>query len=277
MNFLEKLYENNLFAPILFGIIAVLAVLFIIVLILAMKDAKKNKSKKATQAQDAFNQVTTEPTEVNVDANKVEVKDETQAEENVISSVVPSAGSFENVNIEVPTNIDSPVIAVPEEQQNNTQEVKGENNPSASQEVVVKPAENEIAFENVEAPIQTENSPVSSVEEVKKAEKDLDEIAATLFSEYHKESVPTQDNVDLPKSNVEDVKQNSNDQFSSVFVTSDTLPAEEKSDENTVPSLNDIPAPQPVRVVNQSSIIDSSKKENIDVNNIETETYNLNK
>ena len=111
------------------------------------------------------------------------------------------------------------------------------------------------------------------------AETDLDEIAATLLSEYQKEApavapAPATE-VELPKSEDNTNVAPSNEQFSSVFVTPNSLPNEEKVAD--IPSLNDIPAPQPVRVVNQSTIIDSSKKDNVNVNNIEAETYNLNK
>ena len=43
MGFIEKLYSNDLCAPILFTIVGILTVLFIVVLILALKDAKKSQ------------------------------------------------------------------------------------------------------------------------------------------------------------------------------------------------------------------------------------------
>ena len=42
-----------------------------------------------------------------------------------------------------------------------------------------------------------------------------------------------------------------------------------------MPSISDIPLPQPVRVVQQSSIVDSSKKENVGLNQIQNEEYNI--
>ena len=265
MEFLEKLYESNLFAPILFGVIAVLAVLFIIVLILAMRDAKKNRiSKETPKTDDAFSQISTESTEVKFEANKEEdSKVKENESENVISSVTPVSGKFEDVNVGAPTEFDVPVIA----------------NQVEESVPVDENVNNEVSFESVDTPIETEKSAVASVEEVKKAENDLDAIAATLLAEYQKEPSNANEDkaVDLPKNNEEDNKVMPNDQFSSVFVTPNTLNEEEKNEEkSSIPSINDIPSPQPVRVVSQSTIIDSSKSDGVDINNIETETYNLN-
>ena len=67
-------------------------------------------------------------------------------------------------------------------------------------------------------------------------------------------------------------------QTSPVFVTPDTLPNkvdEEKVEATEMPNLIDIPVPQPIRVVQSSQVIDSSKKENISLNEIENEEYSI--
>ena len=65
MNFLEKLYSQEYFAPVLFTIIAILAVLFVIVLILALRDAKKNK-KVEEKVNDTFAEQKDEVQELNI-------------------------------------------------------------------------------------------------------------------------------------------------------------------------------------------------------------------
>ena len=280
MDFLEKLYENNLFAPVLFAIIAILAVLFIIVLILALKDSSKNKSVKMTsQTQDAFNQVNEVPTTVNTapvdNAAPVINNNQAPVQDGVISNVTPTASGFENVNVAAPASVDMPVVVEP----NDNPIVDSQNIevPTSGSNFVEN---NNVSFESVDTPIQTESSPVASVEDVKKAETDLDEIASTLLAEYQKEA-PVEEmsapEVNLPRNNT--VINSNNEQFSSVFVTPNTLPSETNTSvaSTQVPSLNDIPAPQPVRVVSQSTVIDSSKQNSVNVNNIENETYNLNK
>jgi len=238
MSFLENLYSNEYFVPVLFTVIAVLAILFIITLILAIRDSKKSDDSVIVTTPkdiDAFsktedNFVSTEyKAEDLILKEKEEVKDEVE-KDNVIESIMPNESGFENVNIEQPV------------------EVKDEVN-------VVAPSEDIILENN------------ATQEEVKQAENDLDLIAATLLKEYKKET-PSEENA-------------VNDQFSSVFVSPDVLPnivEENKEDVKTMPNFADIPAPQPVRVIDASTIIDSSKKENeVNINNIVNEQYNIRK
>ena len=233
MEFIEKLYSNEYFAPVLFTIVGILTVLFIVVLILALLDAKKSRKSvvEIVETPDEFAKLNSEFTEdvMNFKEDKKEVVEENK-EEVVIDKVEPDADSFEEVTIEAP------------------------------QEEVISDANEEIKVENEE---------VASVE-LERAENDLDEIAATLLREYQKED---SDDEKIETPHVVD------DQISPVFVTPDTLPnkVEENNDVtiDNMPSLSDIPLPQPVRVVSQSQIIDSSKKDNKSINDIETEEYNI--
>ena len=270
MEFLEKLYSNELFPPILFIIIAVLAVAFIIVLILALKDAKKNKNMadNGTPVENAFAQQEQAPTAVNVQAEPsvAPIQDLNQekpveAPVNVIESVQPVSNTFENVNVEAP--IVEPAIAQP------IGEVTVE---QPTEEPVINPV-SPVApvVPQVESPdIKIEVSPVATQEDVNRAESDLDQIAATLLKEYQKE---TPEAVNPIKEEVSPVVQ-PNEQISPVFVSPDTLPSKVEETSAGVPSFNDIPTPQPVRVTNTSTVIDSS---NQSINNIATEEYNISK
>ena len=226
MEFIEKLYSNELFAPILFTIVGILAVLFVVVLILALRDAKKSKKDVVEVANnvDEFNKMSEEVVETPIATNELEEKEEVKEE--VINNVIPVSDSFEEVTIEAP--------------------------------------ETELEEDNK---IKIENEEVASIE-LERAENDLDEIAATLLKEYQKEKEDDEEVVEKP--------QVAEQQISPVFVTPDTIPVKEEEKESIeMPILNDIPVPQPVRVVQSSQIIDSSKKENVSINDIETEEYNI--
>ena len=235
MEFIEKLYSNDLFAPILFTIVGILTVLFIVVLILALKDAKKSQKSvvEIADTPDEFDKLNEEvietPVEVNALENEnVELQKEAVVAEDVVNSVVPNADSFEDVAI---------------------------NAPEEKEEV---------------GEIKVENEEVASIE-LERAENDLDEIAATLLKEYQKETDnDDEERVEIPQAN--------DNQTSPVFVTPDTLPNkvdEEKVEAKEMPNLIDIPVPQPIRVVQSSQVIDSSKKENISLNEIENEEYSI--
>ena len=230
MEFIEKLYSNPLFAPILFTCVGILTVLFIVVLILAIKDSNKSKKSVVEVANnsDEFNKLNEEA----IDTPLENVKEDKQlalddSKDNVIDSVVPESNTFEEVKIDAPE---------------------------------------EVALENDDE-IKVENEEVASIE-LERAENDLDEIAATLLKEYQKETSDDEEVIETP--HVAD------SQISSVFVSPDTLPNKvEEEDKFDLPSLNDIPVPQPVRVVQSSQIVDSSKKENKTINDIETEEYSI--
>ena len=246
MNFLEKLYSNSYFAPVLFGVIAVLAVLFVIVLIMALKDAKKRNGEE-TKVDDTLSKVEEEPKDLSIEMtdtkedNNEEVEDKLSATD-VISSLVPENDSFENISISAPSEDQEIELKAEEEDPFNGIVTLNEDNTTS---------------------VEVEPSDVAIVDEVAQAESDLDAIAKTLLAEYRKE---------MPKVNkqVEETPSQS-DQYSSVFVTPNTL----SSDDNT-PNLFDIPTPQPVRVVDQSTIIDSSNRtNNVDINNISNEEYTI--
>ena len=251
MEFLEKLYSQEYFAPVLFTVIAILALLFIIVLVLALRDAKK---KKAAQGgtNDAFAQVSEEPQEINVNVSApapVEVKNE-----NVINSVEPSANGFENIEVPAPvaSNNETPIVSEP-----NVEPV----DPTVPVEPVA-PTETVAPVQEEPQDIQIEATPeVNNVEN-----NDLDSIASTLLSEYQKETTNNEEKVETPTIQPND--------FSSVGVKPNTLPVEEENKSVDFPNLNDIPMPQPVRVTETSTVIDSSKQ---NVDDIPTEEYNINK
>ena len=260
MEFLEKLYSQEYFAPILFTIIAILAVLFIIVLILALRDAKKKKGAVDNTTTDAFAKTNEEVQEINVNVSAPEVseenKEEEKKEESVINSVEPTAAGFENVEVPAPvaeeneTPISNPINVEPTAEivapaSEESQDIKIEATPEVVTPVVPAPASND----------------------VEKAENDLDSIAATLLSEYQKDGSSNETKVETPS--VQPATE-----FSSVGITPNTLPVEEENKSVEIPGLNDIPVPQPVRVTETSTVIDSSKQ---NVDNIPTEEYNLNK
>ena len=244
MEFLEKLYSQEYFAPVLFVIIAILAVLFVIVLILALRDAKKNKEMNVEKTEDTFAKIGDEPQEINININQ-ENENEVK-EDSVINSVEPVSNSFENVEIAAPVaeEIEKPMVTEVKEDLNSIPMA-----PVGSQD------------------IKLEDSPVATSEEVAKAENDLDAIASTLLSEYQKDNAI--------KTNVSEVEPTPQpDQFSSVYVTPNTLPNEVEKSSVDLPNLNDIPTPQPVRVTETSTVIDSSKQ---NANNIEVEEYSINR
>ena len=259
MEFLEKLYSQEYFAPILFTIIAILAVLFIIVLILALRDAKKKKGAVDNTTTDAFAKTNEEVQEINVNVSAPEVSEENKEEkkeESVINSVEPTAAGFENVEVPAPvaeeneTPISNPINVEPTSEivapaSEESQDIKIEATPEVITPVVSAPASND----------------------VEKAENDLDSIAATLLSEYQKDGSSNETKVETPSVQ-------SATEFSSVGITPNTLPVENENKSVEIPGLNDIPVPQPVRVTETSTVIDSSKQK---VDSIPTEEYNLNK
>ena len=255
MEFLEKLYSQEYFAPVLFTIIAILAVLFIIVLILALRDAKKKKNVVDNTANDAFAKVNDEAQEVNINATSPEINEIKEEKINinnndVVSSVETTGSEFKEIEIPAP--------------------IADNNESTITSQEVVTPSVDNVVTPEVETPeikIETPEEVVTEINsnDVAQAENDLDSIAATLLSEYKKDN----QSVEVPSEEVSTQPS----EFSSVGVTPDVLPAEEKKD-SELPSLNDIPVPQPVRVTDTSTIIDSSKQ-NID--NIQTEEYSINK
>ena len=233
MEFIEKLYSNELFAPILFTIVGILTVLFIVVLILALRDAKKSKQSVVeivenpedfTKYNANFETAAEEDFEIK-EEEKQKVYEEPK--ENIVNNVVPEKDNFESVAIDAPEEIKEDL-----------------------------------------SEIKVENEEVASIE-LERAENDLDEIASTLLKEYQKET-NDDEKVEAPV--------NTETQTSPVFVSPDTLPVKEEEEKpvaQEMPSLSDIPLPQPVRVVQQSTIVDSSKKENVGLNQIQNEEYNI--
>jgi len=233
MEFIEKLYSNELFAPILFTIVGILTVLFIVVLILALRDAKKSKQSVVEIVENPEDFTKYNANFETTAEDDFEIKEEEKPKvyeapkEDIVNNVVPEKDNFENVAIDAP------------------EEIKEDSSE-----------------------IKVENEEVASIE-LERAENDLDEIASTLLKEYQKETnddekVETPVNTEAPTS--------------PVFVSPDTLPVKEEEEKpvaQEMPSLSDIPLPQPVRVVQQSTIVDSSKKENVGLNQIQNEEYNI--
>ncbi|MBR1416363.1 MAG: hypothetical protein IJ572_00905 [Bacilli bacterium] len=234
-----------------------------------------------TPVSDTFENVAVEPPTQIVEQNVVEPA----------PSAVESEVSPTNIDLNAPielTSVPSETVVAPTESVIPQVETK--------EEPVLQPIENQPIQINVENPVVSEPVLAPSIDatepketttdDITKAESDLDEIAATLLAEYQKEGVKQeteaqQEPISFNQA-AEEVPLTSpqNDQFSSVFVTPDTLPnptPNEAPVPENMPSLNDIPTPQPVRVVNSSTIIDSSSQNNIDINNINAEEYNINK
>ena len=230
MEFIEKLYSNDLFAPILFSIVGVLSVLFVIVLILALRDAKKSKeSVIITEVPEEFDKYSDEQMLADFEAQMKAAEEEKKAnvevpKEEVVSNIDLDDNSFESVSVDTP----------------------------------------EILPEDT-SKIKVEKEEVASVE-LERAENDLDEIAATLLKEYQKE---TSDDEVVEATPISEA------QTSPVFVSPDTLPVKEEKVSVELPSISDIPVPQPVRVVQTSSIIDSSKKDSLSLNDIANEEYTI--
>ncbi len=265
LNFLENIYSKSWFLPLLIGTIVVLVLLFIIVLITALKDSSKEKKVSEItkendladeKADDAFAQVEGQPIEININP------DSQILEEDFKNDKEEEINKYENRADEMTDDFTT--------------------------------SDNELAFVSDQGIMkQTEVVDENQSQEVIAAENDLDKIASTLLEEYKKETPAAKEfdfdemkfdndeNVEEDKSNEvtlenHDESKNTAEQFSSVYVTPDTL--EEKSDNF---NLDDIPAPQPVRVVNTSRVIDSSKKDvnledtKVDINSLNTEEYNL--
>ena len=302
--FLEKLYSHPYFAPVLYAVIAILAVAFIIVLIMAVKDAKKNKINNNNEnsnnnSQNAFQPVQTPPVDVSVQPNLASPIIENN--QPVVTTISQNEASL-NSNNSFDITIDNPV----EEKSNGEiviNSTPGTSNTDAPIEIepniqqytnifpqvsdnieIEVPAKSEVAstpnfsVDNSGEParIGIDNfsigNSVTTQEDVDKAESDLDEIAATLLAEYKKETLPAANNVEVNDSE----KNKDIDPFSSIYVTPEVNHSAPTID--NVPSFADIPTPQPVRVVNSSTVIDSSKQNNgFDFNSIATEEYNLKK
>lgn len=167
MDFLEKLYSKEYFAPVLFTVIAILAVLFVIVLILALRDAKKKKALENAAANDAFAKVNEEPQEVNISVATPEVPE--VKEENVVNSVEATPAGFENVEVPAPVveSNETPIVTAPTFE-------------AATPDVPVEEPQD----------IKIEEAPKVEVNQEQSAMNDLDSIASTLLSQYKKEEAP---------------------------------------------------------------------------------------
>ena len=244
MEFIEKLYSQEYFAPVLFAVVAILAILFIIVLILAVKDSKKKKNVTSNEVSDTFAKVDDVPQEINVNVTsenqeKIEVSE--IKEENPVNNIETNGTEFESVVVPAPIGEENETI------------INNDNN-IISEEVTHIPVEPEEI--RVEASPEMESSIKN--DEVEQAENDLDSIAASLLSEYKKDN-KTEDETPVELPQVEE--------------TSKPIVEEEKK-EIELQNLNDIPVPQPIKVTDTAAIIDSSKKR---VDDIQTEEYSLNK
>ena len=164
MEFLEKLYSKEYFAPVLFAVIAILAVLFVIVLILALRDAKKKKALENEAANDAFAKVNDEPQEVNINVETPAVPE--VKEESVVNSVEATPTGFENVEVPAPVveNNETPIVAAPTFE-------------APAPEIPVEEPQD----------IKIEEAPKVEVNEEQSAMNDLDSIASTLLSQYKKD------------------------------------------------------------------------------------------
>ena len=237
MQFLENLYSNQYFAPVLFTIVAILTVLFIIVLILALKDAKKNKNVVEVannNDEDTFVQIDESQADLSIPIDKIKINNNHQEEkQEIVDSIVPETETFEEVKVEAPKELVE-----------NVETVQDYND------------------------IKIEESEVASIDDVKQAESELDIIAQTLLKEYQKEHVE-EEKIQTPQINEEKIN---SEQISSVFVSPKVS---EETHADVMPNFSDIPEPQPIKVVSSSDIIDSSK--NNDLNNIEVEEYTIKK
>ena len=220
--FMEKLYSNQYFGIVLFAIIGILALLFIIVLILALRDAKKRK-----QIED-----------VTIESDKAE------------DMANVAFASYNDVPVKVEVKADDQVQPVKEDK------------PETEDNVVeIKTLQDE-SFDSVtvEAPttMPDENS-ASLFPDLEIGKPDINEIDKP--EEEKKEPIVEE----APKEEVTEpvLKPQQPEQFSSIYVTPGAI---SKKEEETIPAptelpnFADIPAPTPVRVVNETSIIDSSAK-----------------
>ena len=220
--FMEKLYSNQYFGIVLFAIIGILALLFIIVLILALRDDKKRK-----QIED-----------VTIESDKAE------------DMANVAFASYNDVPVKVEVKADDQVQPVKEDK------------PETEDNVVeIKTLQDE-SFDSVtvEAPttMPDENS-ASLFPDLEIGKPDINEIDKP--EEEKKEPIVEE----APKEEVTEpvLKPQQPEQFSSIYVTPGAI---SKKEEETIPTptelpnFADIPAPTPVRVVNETSIIDSSAK-----------------
>lgn len=121
------------------------------------------------------------------------------------------------------------------------------------------------------APLEIEKEEqvvISQVDDkAKESEIDLRNIAMSLAKEYQEEIKKTNSDDDFF---VKPFNQSNNEQFSKVNISND----DNKNVE--LPNINDLPTPQPVKVVGETKIMDSSeKREDTNINNLEQETYTL--
>ena len=298
MNFLESLYSKQWFLPLLIGLIVILVILFIVILIVAIKDAKKNKKietiTKESDAADnesdvAFSDYSGEGLEIKIDPKSVLLENDIIEDKKKVDE-----NKYENRNKEIEATFDD----------NDVTFITDENSNSVD-DIIKFNDDKEVVVENVENISENKNESKEEINNVEEAEKDLDEIATSLFEDYKKETLEDNElNLDdikfdddeevvLPEIEekveepqieedhiVEEKKEvnKPNEQFSSIYVTPDTLDDNEEDFGDF--DLNDIPSPQPVRVVNSSTIIDSSKKVNLEdtqvnMNDITTEEYHI--
>ena len=241
--FMEKLYSNQYFGIVLFAIIGILALLFIIVLILALRDDKKRK-----QIED-----------VTIESDKAE------------DMANVAFASYNDVPVKVEVKADDQVQPVKEDK------------PETEDNVVeIKTLQDE-SFDSVtvEAPttMPDENS-ASLFPDLEIGKPDINEIDKP--EEEKKEPIVEE----APKEEVTEpvLKPQQPEQFSSIYVTPGAIPKKEEdsvSIPTELPNFADIPAPTPVRVVNETSIIDSSAKykEEIKANDVigTSEEYTLKK
>lgn len=229
--FMEKLYSNQYFGVVLFAVIGILALLFIIVLILALRDAKKRK-----QIED-----------VTLESDK----------EEEMANVAFAKVNDNPVNLEVKEDI-------PQEE------------PKKEEDIVeIKPTESD-GFDSVvvEAPTTMPVEDNKSLFPDLEIDKPVADEAVSIepsIEEPVKEELK-QEVVEQPKEEVSEepvLKPQQPEQFSSIYVTPGAIPKKEEEKVSTptdLPNFADIPAPTPVRVVNETSIIDSSAKVSPEVN-----------
>ena len=227
--FMEKLYSNQYFGVVLFAIIGLLSLLFIIVLILALRDVKKRKHiEDVTEESDkAEDMANVAFASFNDVPVKVEVKEEKLSTEAKEDNVVEIKSSQEGAFENVA--VEAPTT-MPEEDSKSLFPDLEIDKPIANETVNIS--------NSVEEPIK---------EEIKQ------EVTEEPKQEVTEEPV---------------LKPQQPEQFSSIYVTPGAIPKKEEEKVSTptdLPNFADIPAPTPVRVVNEASIIDSSAKINQEV------------
>jgi type II secretory pathway pseudopilin PulG len=240
-DFMEKLYSMQYFGVVLFSIIGILAVLFVIVLILALKDAKKRRQaenltkesdQSASMADVAFAEEVHDPVKVEV----TKTSEETPKEDNVVQYQEAANNTFEDIKVEAPSEL-------PKE-------------------------ENVSPFPDLEI-TQPVNLPADIMNDAEKEE------IAPVIKETEEETVKVEEEKKDSANNEEPVlKPQQPEQFSSIYVTPGAIPNKETDEKvmpTEMPNLSDIPAPTPVRVVNESSIVDSSAKKELKPEDISTD------